>query len=205
MYPTIFLIHKYSAMIFVLIYLIKTILLLTNKNELLADITKKIKVPEMIISFTFLATGIYLAIYYPFIGTFFYIKMACVFASIPLAIIGFKKGNKILATLSLVLLFGAYGIAEMNKNRASKNLVIDTPASEDQLVLGKAVYEKGCQMCHGADGAGAIAGSANLKLTQMTADDQKSIIKNGKNSMPKFSNLTDQQLNAVVAYIGTLK
>ena len=55
--------HLLTVVLFLLIYLIKTFLLLTNKNEKLASFTKAVKVPEMIISALFLGTGIYLLTY----------------------------------------------------------------------------------------------------------------------------------------------
>ena len=52
--------HFVVVTIFFLIYLIKTILLVANKKEQLQNFTKKIKVLEMIVSFLFLGTGIYM-------------------------------------------------------------------------------------------------------------------------------------------------
>src|SRR3954469_25112700 len=106
MYKGIFYTHLISVNLFLLIYLVKTVLLLTNKNEGLARFTKMVKVPEMIISTLFLATGIYLLVQ---VGTtkLLLIKIGMVVLSIPVAIIGFKKKNKILALLSLLMIIGA--------------------------------------------------------------------------------------------------
>src|SRR6478609_248392 len=106
MYKVILHTHYLVVTLFLLIYVIKTILLLSNKNDLLASFVKKTRIAEMIISFLFLGTGIYLATQLPFGGKYdylFWIKICMVFASIPIAIIGFKKSNKILAALSLLL------------------------------------------------------------------------------------------------------
>ena len=83
-------IHTISVMLFLLTYLIKTILLFTKRSALekYARITK---VPEMIISAVFLITGIALFVLLDGIKTFQIIKLVCVFASIPIAIIAFKK------------------------------------------------------------------------------------------------------------------
>ena len=80
-----------SVLLFTLIYLIKTILLLSDKEELLEKFKKKTKVTEMIVSFGFLATGIFLITQVPEINKFMIIKLVLVFASIPLAVVGFKK------------------------------------------------------------------------------------------------------------------
>ena len=102
----------------------KTILLLSNKIETLNSFTKKIKIPEMVISFLFLATGIFLATQLPFGSKYdylFFIKVAMVLVSIPIAIIGFKKQNKLLAALkAAVALVGSTSKAALNCACAAK-------------------------------------------------------------------------------------
>src|ERR1700749_4533260 len=105
--------HFAVVTIFFLIYLIKTFLLLANKNEALQSFTKKAKVLEMIVSFLFLATGIYLMFNMAVIPAMLIIKITIVFLSIPLAVVGFKKQNKGLATLAFVLILAAFGLGEM--------------------------------------------------------------------------------------------
>ena len=100
-----------------MIYFIKTILLISNKEELLSKLTRTLKVPEMIVSFLFLASGIYLLTQIPEIKPLLIIKVALVFLSIPIAVIGFKKRNKILGALSLLMITASYGLAEI----AAKN------------------------------------------------------------------------------------
>ncbi len=206
MYSSIFLIHKYSVLLFLLIYLTKTVLLVINKNELLQKITKAIKVPEMIISFTFLATGIYLAINNPLLGMFFWIKLVCVFVAIPLAVIGFKKGNKVLALLSFVLIVASYGLAEVQKAGLKRSYKKDpaTVSSDNTILLGLAVYQKQCMVCHGENGDAGLAGAANLKTSLLSKDEKTKIVTYGKGSMPKFNHLSPQEIAAVVAYSETL-
>src|ERR1700741_142838 len=108
--------HILVVTLFLLLYLVKTILLLSNRNDLLQKFSKMFRIPEMIISTLFLVTGIYLALQLPFGGKYdylFWIKIAMVLASIPIAVVGFKKSNKILAALSLLLITGSYGLAEV--------------------------------------------------------------------------------------------
>src|SRR5687768_814412 len=113
MYKGILHTHYLVVTLFFLIYVIKTVLLLSGRNDVLQSFTRKVKIFEIIVSVLFLLTGIYLTTQLPFGGKYdylFWIKLVMVFASIPLAIIGFKRGNKILAALSLLLITGAYGI-----------------------------------------------------------------------------------------------
>ncbi|MBP9069466.1 MAG: SirB2 family protein, partial [Bacteroidia bacterium] len=57
--------HILVVTLFLLLYVIKTILLLSNRTDLLQKFSKMFKIPEMIISTLFLITGIYLATQLP--------------------------------------------------------------------------------------------------------------------------------------------
>jgi len=193
--------HKLVVVLFLLIYLIKTVLLLMNKKESLAKFTKMVKVPEIIVSFLFLATGIYLIIGLPQIKPILIIKIICVFAAIPLAVIGFKKQNKVLATLSLLLIIASYGLAEMSKKASKVEILVSDPSQ-----LGKSVYAAQCQSCHGQDGKLGLAGAKDLTATNMVKDDIIALLNNGKNSMPKFKDaLSIEEIDAVSEYVLQMK
>jgi len=194
--------HIVSVILFLLIYLIKTILLLANKNEGLAKFTKIVKVPEMIISVLFLATGIYLLTQIPEIKSLLIIKIIAVFISIPLAIIGFKKKNKVLAVVSLLLIISAYGLAEMSKKQKSKALEGISKTNTN----GQELYIAACSGCHGVDGKLGIMGAKNLSASTMDLSARIELIKNGKAAMTSFSGiLTDEQIKAVAEYSQSLK
>ncbi len=192
--------HTLVVTLFLIIYVIKTILLLSNKADLLQKFSKMIKVPEMIISALFLITGIYLTTQMPFGGNhdyLFWIKMGMVAASIPIAVIGFKKGNKILAALSLLLITGAYGLAEVyhKKKGLADNSAI---ASND----GKLLYENNCVVCHGNDGNLGMAGAKKLSQSDLSVEQIKEIILKGKGAMPR-ANVNDEQAAAIAQYVST--
>jgi mono/diheme cytochrome c family protein len=74
-------------------------------------------------------------------------------------------------------------------------------------------FKARCAMCHGADGsadtpAGRIFKAAALTdpmVTTKSDDELHTVIKNGKNKMPPFkTQLTDQQIDAVIGYIRKL-
>lgn len=196
--------HKLFVVLFLVHYVVKLLLLQLGKTEQLAKYTKATKVAEMIISFGFLATGIGMLVKGAAVSNLFYIKLVCVFASIPIAVIGFKKGNKALATLAVVLIIAAYGLAEMSRAKKS-GTPVDTTTATSSLEVGKQVYGNSCVTCHGADGKLGLSGAKELGATQLTAEEQKTIIRNGKNAMPAHSQLTDEQVNGVVEYIATFK
>ena len=79
---------------------------------------------------------------------------------------------------------------------------------------GEATYKAKCQMCHGADGAGATPAGKAMKAIPFTdpqilkASDTELIAatKNGKGKMPAYTGkLSDGEIKAVVAYIHTLQ
>jgi mono/diheme cytochrome c family protein len=204
--------HKLVVILFVLLYFIKTILLLANKKEGLEKFKKVTKIPEMVISFLFLATGLVMIFQLPSINQFMIFKIVAVFASIPLAVIGFKKGNKMLAGLAMLLIIGSYGLAEMSRRYVEKvevaqGTVTDASVSNyDALVHGKALFEGNCVACHGADGQAGIAGSKDLTITQLDGAGLKNIIVNGKNAMPPYKKvLNEQEVDALTKYVQSMK
>ena len=208
-YHQVVLLHRILVSLFLLHYIIKGYFLLAGKADSLKSYTSKTRVAEMLLSFGFLGTGIYLVVAGPGLSSLQYIKFGCVLAAIPLAVVGFKRGNKLLAVLSIVLLFAAYGLSEVSKAQYKKQdkQAVDTGKETDPLAIGKEIYTEKCTACHGDHGDAGLGGAKNLQITQMTDDQQKEIIKNGKpgSGMSAFPNLTDDQLNGLVAYIKTLK
>ncbi|MES2762685.1 MAG: c-type cytochrome [Bacteroidota bacterium] len=188
--------HTLFVVLFTLIYLIKTILLLSDKNELLETFKKKTKVIEMIVSFGFLATGIFLITQLPEINKFTIIKLVLVFLSIPLAVIGFKKKNKILATLSFFFIVVSFSLAYKAKS---------AKAGEKTVVInGKEIFEEKCELCHGRDGKQGTNGAKDLSVTQLPHTGIIDIVSNGKNTMAAYKSvLTHEQIEAVAVYIET--
>lgn len=188
--------HYLFVVLFTLIYLVKTILLLSDKDELLEKFKAKTKILEMIVSFGFLATGIYLMTKLPSVNMYMIIKLSLVFMSIPLAVIGFKKKNKVLASLSFFLIVVAFGLAHKSK---------DAKAGEKTVAInGKEIYEEKCTLCHGNDGKLAANGSKDLSATILSHTDLVNVITNGKNTMAAYKEvLSPEQIEAVTNYIET--
>lgn len=187
--------HRISVTLFFLIYVIKTILLLSNKQDVLIKLTKIAKVPEMIVSLLFLVTGVYLMTLVPEVKPITWIKIALVLISIPVAIVGFKKGNKILAALSLLLITASYGLGEVAKKKREKGEAISAT-----IVNGAELYNITCIACHGADGKAGLSGASDLSKTILDAASIKQIITNGRGSMAKVE-MNDEQANAVSVFV----
>lgn len=188
--------HRITVTLFFLIYVIKTVLLLSNKQDLLKSFSKMFKVPEMIVSALFLITGVYLMTLMPSIKPMMYVKIGLVLASIPVAVIGFKKGNKVLAALSLLMITASYGIAEAQKKKREKGEAV--VASN---INGKEIYEAKCIVCHGGDGKSKINGSADLSITKNDVATIKSVVMNGQKTMVPITDLSSEQAEAVAVYV----
>lgn len=188
--------HYLFVVLFTLIYLVKTILLLSDRNELLDKFKKKTKVAEMIVSFGFLATGIYLLTQLPVVTMYHIIKISLVFISIPLAVIGYKKQNKVLASLSFFLIVMSFGLAHKAK---------DAKAGQKSVAInGKEIYQEKCALCHGNDGKLGLSGAKDITATALNHTDIVTLIANGKNTMPAFNTtLNNEQIEAVTNYIET--
>jgi mono/diheme cytochrome c family protein len=207
-YHKIVLVHRIVVSLFLLHYVVKGYFLIADKKETLTNYTAKTKIAEMVLSFLFLATGIYLIAAGPALSSLMYLKLALVLASIPIAIVGFKKGNKILAFVAVIFLVFAYGLAEVNKKRYAqmdKAPIDTTTVASDPIAVGKEVYTAKCVACHGEAGDASLGGAKNLKITQLTDDQQKEIILHGKGGMSAFSSLSENQVNGLILYIKTLK
>jgi len=188
--------HYLMVVLFTLIYLIKTILLLSDRDELLEKFKKKTKITEMVVSFGFLATGIYLMTQLPAINMFHIIKISLVLFSIPLAVIGFKNKNKVLASLSFFLIIVSFSLAyKAKKMKAGPETIAKT---------GKEIFEEKCSLCHGNDGKLGMSGAKNLAITTLNHQNIVEIITNGKNAMAAYkTTLSADQIELVSSYIET--
>jgi mono/diheme cytochrome c family protein len=68
---------------------------------------------------------------------------------------------------------------------------------------GEAIYRSQCGVCHGADRAGSPPGFPSLiDIDNRLSDDQiKSVVHHGKGRMPTFPNLSDAQLDQLLAFL----
>ena len=111
-----------------------------------------------------------------------------------------------MAFIAVALIVASYGLAEVNK-KAKTGAKIDITTISDPIVAGKLIYVNKCAQCHGEIGNGGISGAKDLSLTQLNLEEQKGIVRNGKNAMPGFKEdvLSDADIDAVLQYVATLK
>ena len=94
--------HKLVVVLFILIYLTKAILLLMGNKDALNKFNSKVKIPEMVVSALLFITGIIMLNNIADFNLIFTIKLTIVVAAIPVAVIAYKKYNKLLAVLALI-------------------------------------------------------------------------------------------------------
>ena len=197
-FTTVLTIHKLSVEIFFVLYLLKTALLLFNQAKILAAIVRFTKIPEMIISSLFLLTGVYMLTQIPEINGFMIAKLITVAATIPLAIIAFKKSKKILALFALFLITMVYLFAEMSK--------MNTGEMEKTEYDAPKMYSEMCAKCHGADGTLGLMGATNLTTSVLDEKQTTEIILNGRGAMAGFRNaLSDEQVETLTRYVVEFK
>ena len=197
------LIHRIVVSLFLLIYLIKTALLLLNKNDALKSFTKLVKVPEMIISILFLMTGIWLMVYLDNFSPLLLIKISVVLLSIPVAIVGFKKKNKALAVLSFIMILSGYGMAEIAKKHKSG----DTSIKLTEQSSGKDIFNSKCSGCHGKNAINPKPGYPNISESKISSDSIFKVIYSGRNGIMYAykDSLSENQIKNVVSFIDTVR
>lgn len=198
--------HKLAVILFLLFAVIRFVLLITGNKKALNVFIAKLKVPDMIISTLFLLTGIYLSIYTGNKGMWLYVKMAAIVLTIVLAVIGYKKESKGLVFLSVLCLLYVYGISETKSPVFKLENKSDVYANVNAEELGKTIYIEQCIACHGSDGKGGISGAKDLSISTLDPTQRLEIVRNGKNSMLPYKKiLSEEQIQAVAAYVETLK
>lgn len=176
-------------------------------KEKFEKFAKAVKVPEMIISFLFLATGSYLLYEIPLYTKALTIKFTLVVASIPLAVIATKKFNKMLMLLSLVCLIMAYGMAEMHRASIKKGSSIVIEASDAQTPVNKRLFAKNCSQCHDIEGNAQKSNAPILSKSTLTDEEIKKTIRKGRGMMPSYNerDISEEELQAISNYVLSLR
>lgn len=219
--------HVTITIIFILFMLYKNILMLAGLNEKLNAFRSKTKVLDMILGTLLLLTGGGLLFFTKNAQAYMIVKIVILFAVIPLGIVGFKKSNKVLVTLSTLLLFYAFGISKtksltfnLGKELPTESTITSTidPAADsvsssivaqnidNNISNAKAIFTANCAICHGADGKANMNGAKDLTLSKKTLEERIAIISNGKNLMPAFKyQLSEGDIKSLAIYTLELK
>ncbi len=217
--------HVTVVLLFLLLYIIKTYLLVSNKNEQLDRLRAKTKIADMVLGSLMLITGFYLLATGPGVQVYHYVKIIVALSSIPIGIVAFKKRNKPMAIILLLLFIYVYGVAETKSLKFKKDKIEISPitpsseisgnstatdimAQNNEAVLanGKQIYNAACVSCHGEDGKLGAAGAKDLTTSTLSHVEKVDRIANGKGSMTPFQGqLSAQEIEAVAVYVDSMK
>ena len=210
--------HVTVVTVFLILLLVKTILLLIKKTNLLDKIRAKTKVLDMILGVLILATGGYLLFLKSSPELYHYVKIVVMLIAIPLGIVGIKRKKLVLALISLLAFIYIYGVAETKSHKFKRDKFELTEYAEDEatnnivnqnmatnMKRAKAIYNALCAECHGEDGKKGLFNAKDLTASSLTNEQQDDIITNGKGTMRAFKNdLGEPEIESLVAYIKTL-
>ena len=134
----------------------------------------------------------------------FHIKMTAVVIGIIIAIIAFKKKNKPLVIISLLIFIGIYGYTEMaaaglTKGRTGLNI------SDTKTLTGVEIYTNYCVSCHGENGKKSLGGAKDLSISELSEEERIKIITNGKNNMRGYKSLGQEKIKKVASYVKSLR
>lgn len=211
MYTGFLHLHTLVVVLYLIIFGTKSFLLLANKHSRLEKIRAKTKILEMVLGGLFVITGVALIFLSAESGQIWlWIKLVLVLLIIPLGIIAFKRKNKLMAVLGLLIFLYSYGISETKSLTFKRNLesygtqVTDIKAIEK--LSGKMLYSSYCTDCHGANGDLGLSGAANLMVSELNEEEIHSIISNGRKKMPAYKEvLNNEQIDELSRYVLSLK
>ena len=80
-----------------------------------------------------------------------------------------------------------------------------TAAASAAAQQGHTLYTRACQMCHGADLGGQAGGAPALVavVNRLGEETVRSTIRDGKGIMPTFADMSDTDMNALLAFLRT--
>lgn len=201
--------HNLLVVLFLLQYLVKVVLLLANQPEMLGKFKRKTRIAEMVISGLMVLSGIGLAFLSGAIRQdyWFVLKLVAVIGGIGLGVVAFKRNNKVLALVS-VLVF-AYSMAVSYAKHpllmapARTEIISTAPSTPEALMAaGLKVYQEQCIHCHGENGNLKRGGAKDLTLSQLDMAGVKNLILNGKGNMAAYKSvLSPAEVEAVATYV----
>ncbi len=82
-------------------------------------------------------------------------------------------------------------------------LAANTDSKQDTVLTGKDVYRLNCASCHGADRTGDPSHYPTLLNIEgkLSSKEIREIIEYGKDAMPAFHHLTQQEVSAIMAFM----
>lgn len=207
-------IHFATTTLYIVFFLVKVVLVLTNKEEQLKVFKKKTLVLEISLPLIFIITGVIMLMQgsplYHFAGAaWFHPKMTGMVLGIILGIIGIKKMNKVLVVIALFCFLSIHGYTEMQEAKMNKgtteNLSTSDLATEEHLSDEK-IFQTHCANCHRGSEEKNLAGAPVLAHSTLNFEEKVAKIKSGGGGMTAFEKiLKAQEIISLVHYIDSAK
>lgn len=206
--------HTTVVILYLLFFLYKCILLFADQKERLEKFNRSSRVwGNMILPTLFLVLGVILWIKNPSVGneSWFIGKLVIMLAAIALGVVAFKKFNKGLAAISLLMFIYIYGVSETKSLTFKKpniNEKVEDKGAGNEIETGREIYlQADCKTCHGDDGKLQLMNAPDLTKTDASPEYMKNIIRDGKGTMPGHSkeSLNDENLNKLIIYLQSIK
>jgi cytochrome c6 len=169
----------------------------------------------MVLATLMLGTGIYLMVRQGQtigIQPYVWVKIMAVLASIPLGVMGSKRGSVALTGFAFLLLAGVMGLSYSKPaflRRSSAPVIAGSPAVAGldmaKVEAGQVLFEQQCTRCHGGDGTAGLQKAANLATSRMADSDIATILRQGKGVMPSNPDLTPEQIDQLKEYLHFLR
>ena len=201
--------HHLIVVLYIILMALHLFFLFTKNHHAFTTFRLKVKWFRMGLEILMVLTGGFLLYRAPDgLALYNIVKLGAVVGAIGVTVVGFKKYNAPFILLGIILMGYAYGVAKVRSPLFIPEASRVASAHNQQTNIhdqGKAIYTIACQRCHGADGDAQYRKAKSLAQSQMGDDYKRGVIQNGINTMPKFDYLDENQREAVLTYINTLK
>lgn len=202
--------HHLLVVLYIILLALKVVLVTAGQKHALTTLNGRTRVTHIVLASLMLATGLYLMFKSPVgLAPHSIVKYVILLAGIALGVVGVKRMSIPLSVLALLAFGYVYGIAKtrsmtLTPEKSRIEAVWEAHAAAPPTARGQAIYEAACIRCHGPAGDAQYRKAANLKGNEKPDPYKRQVIEQGLNTMPGYGYMTDEQLDAVVAYINTL-
>ncbi|MCS7085781.1 MAG: c-type cytochrome [Bacteroidia bacterium] len=208
--------HTLTVVLYLALFAIKAVLILTKQKNLLATVNGKTRVLHIVLATTMLATGLY-SIFRAPDGTAAYnvVKITVLAATMGTAIVAVRRFK---AAWAVAALAGFVYVFLLSKTRdvflrseevrvkaALQSFEPVSPRPDVALARGKTIYEIACVRCHGLDGQSGYRKAFNLQTSLLADPAVVATIANGRNTMPAYPYLSKNELEDLAAYVKSLR
>lgn len=205
--------HTLIASLYTLLVCVLSFFVVTRNKNAFTTLRRKLRWPRMVLEILLLGTGAFLLYRAPDgLTADYFVKYGATAAAIVLAIVGFKRFQRLPSTLSVLLLVYVFYAARQHdwrlrsaETRSAGVEVFKSMPPETLQAQGKELYKINCLRCHGDNGRAQYRKAPDLTRFEKGDEYARHLLVNGLNAMPAFSHLNETQQEAVLAYLKSLK